>query len=278
LLGKPELTRLLETPTQLKDGRAITYALGLTVEPWRDGVREVSHGGATAGYRTFLARFPEAHTSIAVWCNVAQANAGGLAHRVMDIVLPRPTKGRTAPTPIAAATREAIVGVYRDPRNDDIVSLATAGEYVRVTAPVSDTLRDEGNGRYSTSAGITLSFEPAGAKAKRLRLDVGSEPTRELVAVPPIDTSRIARADFVGRYRSAELDWTIVIHETNGRLAARIDPDDDVEIVPTYVDGFRATTRPMALRFVRNASGKVVAFQAFAGRALHVRFDRLAGR
>ncbi|HEX4932357.1 MAG TPA: serine hydrolase domain-containing protein, partial [Gemmatimonadaceae bacterium] len=39
LLGKPELTRLLETPMRLNDGRPLTYALGLQVTPWRPGVR-----------------------------------------------------------------------------------------------------------------------------------------------------------------------------------------------------------------------------------------------
>jgi CubicO group peptidase (beta-lactamase class C family) len=49
----------------LRSGRRITYALGLEVSSY-DGVSEVSHSGATAGYRTFLARYPDQHVSLAV--------------------------------------------------------------------------------------------------------------------------------------------------------------------------------------------------------------------
>src|SRR3982751_3314563 len=51
-LGAP-LVEAMETTGVLNDGRKITYALGLTVTN-DNGVRKVSHGGATAGYQTML--------------------------------------------------------------------------------------------------------------------------------------------------------------------------------------------------------------------------------
>ena len=52
LLGKPELTRMLETPGKLSDGRALNYALGLASAEARPGVTEISHGGSTAACST----------------------------------------------------------------------------------------------------------------------------------------------------------------------------------------------------------------------------------
>lgn len=79
-LGKPEFTRILETQGKLADGRTLDYALGLSVSEPRPGIRAVSHGGSTAGYRTFLARYPGAgRLSVALLCNAANANAAGLA-------------------------------------------------------------------------------------------------------------------------------------------------------------------------------------------------------
>ena len=51
-LGAP-LVNALETQGVLNDGRKIAYALGLTVAKYK-GMKDVSHGGATAGYQTFL--------------------------------------------------------------------------------------------------------------------------------------------------------------------------------------------------------------------------------
>lgn len=68
----------LETTGALNDGRKITYALGVVVTSER-GIRKVSHGGSTAGYQTFLSRYPDLKLSIAVCSLVAQrkdASAG----------------------------------------------------------------------------------------------------------------------------------------------------------------------------------------------------------
>jgi CubicO group peptidase (beta-lactamase class C family) len=76
-----DVVKQLETPRPLTDGAESNYALGLTVDTYR-GVREVSHGGATAGYRTFLARWPDKGLSVAVFCNAGSADAGGYAHQI----------------------------------------------------------------------------------------------------------------------------------------------------------------------------------------------------
>jgi CubicO group peptidase (beta-lactamase class C family) len=73
----------------LTNGDTIAYASGLFVGDHRD-IPEVSHTGATAGYRAFLARYPEQKLSIAVLCNIGSANPGGLGHAVADVWLPQP--------------------------------------------------------------------------------------------------------------------------------------------------------------------------------------------
>src|SRR5688572_18275490 len=70
----------------LNDGKAITYALGLTVDQYR-GVRRVSHGGAWAGFRAHIVRFPDQALSIFSLCNLASSNPGSLNLRVADLLL-----------------------------------------------------------------------------------------------------------------------------------------------------------------------------------------------
>ena len=84
-LGAP-LVDALETQGVLNDGRKITYALGLTVDKYK-GLKDVSHGGATAGYQTFMARYPDNKVSIAVMCNGTSPGAGGIAAGITDDTL-----------------------------------------------------------------------------------------------------------------------------------------------------------------------------------------------
>ncbi len=51
------------------------------------GLRRVRHGGAWAGYRAELLRYPEARTSVAVLCNLGSTNPSALADAVGAIVM-----------------------------------------------------------------------------------------------------------------------------------------------------------------------------------------------
>ena len=72
-VGGQELADRLQTRGRLNDGFENEYAQGLTVTQYR-GMREISHGGSTAGYQTFLARFPDHRLSVAVLCNTTGTN------------------------------------------------------------------------------------------------------------------------------------------------------------------------------------------------------------
>ena len=47
----------------------------------------MSHSGSTAGYQAFLTRFPDQRLSVAVLCNVSNAQATQYAHAVADLYL-----------------------------------------------------------------------------------------------------------------------------------------------------------------------------------------------
>ena len=93
-MGGP-LVEALETQGVLNDGRKISYALGLVVDTYK-GLRDVSHGGSTAGYQTFLARYPEKKVSVGVLCNGTSPFAGVVAAKLllMKIFGPYPDRQR----------------------------------------------------------------------------------------------------------------------------------------------------------------------------------------
>jgi len=112
-LGAP-LVDALETRGVLNDGRKIAYALGLTVDKYK-GLKDVSHGGATAGYQTFLARYPDHKVSIAVMCNGTSPGAGGIAAGITDEIFgPFPEAPRTEPVRVSEDELKKFVGIWRN--------------------------------------------------------------------------------------------------------------------------------------------------------------------
>jgi CubicO group peptidase (beta-lactamase class C family) len=100
VIGDRALVTTQATAGQFNDGRPLEYALGLFVGDYR-GEPNVFHSGSTAGYRAHLNRFPKAHTSVAVLCNVATGDATRSANLVSDLYL----TGLKPVTPTTPATQ-----------------------------------------------------------------------------------------------------------------------------------------------------------------------------
>ena len=86
IVGDAALVAEQQTKGRFNDGREHAYALGLRVDTLR-GVTNVSHSGSTAGYVTHLNRFPDAHLSVAVLCNVSSGGATNAANEVSLLYL-----------------------------------------------------------------------------------------------------------------------------------------------------------------------------------------------
>jgi hypothetical protein len=175
-VGGPRfLARQLERG-KLNDGTMLTYAFGLEVTAYR-GVPIVEHSGSTGGYRTDITRFPSAHTSVVTMCNVSNADAVTLAHRVADVVL----AGRFAqPVPAAAtrsaaqqagssvsltdAERSALVGRYYSDELSATYDLASVGSALVLHRgrATPDTVRAVDR-QTLRAGGITLHFAAAGS-------------------------------------------------------------------------------------------------------------------
>lgn len=163
-LGGQDLLRTVQTPLPLKDGTSQTYAFGLMVDTWR-GLRRVAHGGALAGFRTSIVRFPDQHFSSIVLCNFAQANPDAYAHRVAEIYLAdrlRPEPPRQMETGNPSATRAA-------PSLTPKQLAAYAGRYASPELDVTWTLAVKDTSLVATGArGAELTFRPVATDSFRI--------------------------------------------------------------------------------------------------------------
>ncbi|HEV8398863.1 MAG TPA: hypothetical protein VGQ18_03385, partial [Gemmatimonadales bacterium] len=220
---------------RLTSGREIEYAKGLFITQYR-GLREISHSGSTAGYSTFLARYPDRdNLTIAVMCNAANAPAGNHVHELVDrLITDFPPPAALDTTRVDSATFARYTGVYRNERTHVALVLGTS---------------DRSRVRALPDGGFIL------ASGARWRVDVAPSgaPVRMRVAQPDGDTvvyayegprpwSPTARdlAAFVGRYRSDEVGATFEVRVERDTLVVSNRPGKTVKLTPTYRDAFSA--------------------------------------
>jgi CubicO group peptidase (beta-lactamase class C family) len=266
-VGGKALADAMQTPGALTSGEKIEYALGLFVGDYH-GKREITHSGATAGYRSSLIRLPDDDLSIAVLCNRGDANAGSLAHKVADVFLP------AAPEPARAAAEETNIdrfaGLYRDPLTDALLPIKVEKNSVRLGFDRSFEITPLGNARYRIRPGNEVQFDDGG-----LLLFTGHKPPARYVRVSQAAPSAAALEDYAGQYSSDEVGNTYRLFVVAGKLTVHVQPGMDIPLVPTYADAFRDESSDL-VHFTRDAQGRIDGFDIAADSSMSEGTGRVA--
>ena len=269
--GGKAMVQALESRMRLTSGVTIAYALGLTNGTWQ-GRREVAHSGSTAGYQTYLTRFPDDGVSIAVWCNATDANPTAAARRIAALLLPA---GRPSATPTAASAADAApwTGRYRNDATDDTFEVGSGANGMTIRMPGGMSVATPaGSMTFRTTNAFTFAFNGTGAeRTARVTDDEGSTSTFRFTETP----SNVPLNDYIGTYRSPELGADYTIRTEGEALVLRYAHLPPERLTPTYRDGFSGSGR--SIRFVRGASGQVTELRIFAGRVRNVKFVRVTG-
>lgn len=277
-VGGVGFVRDLQQKGRLNNGREISYALGLVVSSYQ-GIPEVSHTGATAGYRAFLGRYPDHHLSVAVLCNAGNANPS-MGQRVADIFLAGQTRlaARQAGEPGVALPPEQITekaGVYRNLTTNEPMRLVVREGKLYIDqgpelTPLSRAVFRAPNGNVGT-----FEFGAKGLPAI-LRLAVSSGDTisyllEERWTPPPAELQ-----PYVGEYASSEAEITFrVTLEENGKLMLRGRYGRTLELVPAYRHAFTTSDGPGLVLFRRDGRGRVTTMNFGMGRVRDLQFRRV---
>jgi CubicO group peptidase (beta-lactamase class C family) len=264
-LGAGIAEKMAERPT-LTGGRRITYARGLMVLSW-SGREEVSHSGATAAYRAWLARVPSTGLSVALLCNRSDINPVQIGHRVVDAVLPpasTPPSGRLASEQDLAR----FPGVYVDERTGNVLRVAADKGELRLRGggafqPQAESGRYLGGGMDFTFAGDAVKrVDPAGETVNFARKAEWKAQEPELAAL-------------AGAYSSPEAGGVLVVSVKGGvAVVAPADrPSAPYVLQPLYKDAFQGDGN--LIRLVRDPKGKVTALRFTNGRVYALDFRRV---
>lgn len=248
-----EFLRAMHEPAKLASGSAYPYSLGLQHRVWR-GVKEVHHGGATAGYRTEVAAFPEKNLNLALLCNGANAAATAALHNVAAILLgdalARAESPRSSHT-LTDAERDAFVGLYRDPRAIGARRIvkderSPAGLRVQDGPP----LLALGATTLSTAEGMR--FE---RNAKGVIVTNANGPAQQWDKMEPAAPDAATLKGYEGRYVGDEVRAEFAVKVVDGKLMLIQAPTTNARLNPVSTDLFESPRG--GVTFLRDASGKV---------------------
>jgi CubicO group peptidase (beta-lactamase class C family) len=252
------------------DGRAHGYALGLQVGDYK-GLRQVAHGGSTAGYRAYLSRYPEANVSVALLCNAASVNPGQYANAVADVYLADRARAAAAPAPkhtLTAPETSALIGIYRNTQTGEPLHIVRADNGVRIERGA--VLIAMSPSRLVTASGDVFELGNERGDA-RMTDSYGSVETyaRVTPAKPTVEQLQ----SLAGTYTSddAEVEMTVAVDGDAAILKRR--PDTTIRLTPVYPDAF---TSQLGTVIFRREGTRVSDFSVVQDRVWDMRFTRQA--
>ncbi len=274
-VGSKAMVAAAQVSATLNDGTPTSYGYGLSVLTYR-GLSAIGHGGADAGYRAQVERYPARGIAISVLCNAASAVPNALLRNVADVLL-----GSSVPPTVAAVDtveraispelKQRWVGTYRDTISQSVLRIRLDGATLkladgRTLTPTSDSTVRSGNG--------ALVLKSSGATV----LGVTQLPrsTRDLYfrKEAPFTPDAAALATYAGKYYSEELDVRYELSVKDSTLAVFNRKLDGAAMVPAFRDGFVANFGA-TLQFTRDKAGKVNGFTIADGRVRGVKFERV---
>ncbi len=274
-LGKPGFVARMYTQGRLTSGRQIKYASGVSISTF-NGVPSVTHTGATSGYRAFLGSYGNGSLSIAMLCNVSNANPGKLGNQIASVYLGvnDAEEAQSSPTKGAPSRRQlaALSGLYRD---------TLTGEPLRITVKDGQLLADNNTPLQAVSstefeildAEQRLVFDTNGDDRPRLTRLSGDYEIRQYEPVASVTPTANALQALEGEYYGADAETTLIVALEEGQLVARRRPDSEFALEPVYEDGFDADGLGF-VRFYRNDNSYPAELSIYGSRVYDMRFQR----
>jgi CubicO group peptidase (beta-lactamase class C family) len=277
---------------KLNNGEQLEYAFGLVLGQYK-GLPTVDHGGADAGYRSDMTRFPEQHFSVAVLCNSADTDPSALARQVADVVLakeitasgtpPQEPAAKSTPGTAVVLTAEqmaAFTGLYWNRESDAFVKILVnngklgaymGGDELLVLKPFGESEFHIADKPWGDEVKIHF-VAASGDEPRRLERSDGGGKPRVYKAEQPFSPGGAELAGYAGEYVSEEIDalYRFVLDGEKLTLV-RLKHEPDA-LRPAVRDVF--TGEIGTVRFARDASGHVSGFVLNAGRIQNFHFSK----
>ena len=285
VVGNQDIFNKMSQKAVLNKGDTIEYALGQGINKYK-GLNMISHGGADAGYRTFLGRFPDQKFSVIVFSNDASCDPGTLALKVADIYLKDEVKTENKDDKKETKENKSSINI-------DTLK-AYAGQYelqpgfILTITEENDKLYGQATGqpKFELKAISSTEFSVIGVDAKLtfhrdidndinlLKLHQGG--VFDAPRMKPFDKSSVNLGEYVGQFHSDELstEYTFVIK--NDTLVATHSRLSDIKMTPAKTDVFNGDKWFFGqTEFIRDKNKTVIGCKVSSGRVRNIWFKKV---
>jgi len=215
-------TEQMLTTAVLQNGNSTGYAFGLRVGEYR-GLAMISHGGAFAGYRADIIRFPDQRLSVICLCNRADGNPSNRAQHVADLYLAEYlAKGVEAaaaakpegPVVLSEADLAARLGAYKPHDQETVIRIEKTEKGLAYVSSRTMSLRALSADRFvveGTTMDVVMEFNaPVGQGRSGFRMVFDGSRERFFDPLRQTTTPTAEQvAGFAGSYECPELDNTL---------------------------------------------------------------------
>jgi CubicO group peptidase (beta-lactamase class C family) len=270
-LGAP-LVEALETQGVLNDGRKISYSLGLGVGTYK-GIKQVSHSGGTAGYQTFLARYPDKKLSVGALCNGFPPSSGDVVEGIVDEILgPFPEAPKMPDgVPMTEDQLKKFVGIWKNERSRNANRIVLDKGELKLN---NNPLKPMADGSFALDVSVKMKFtlDKDGKPIKAEILNEDGSITR-LTGQEEWTPTAAELADLAGNWYSDEARATFGFVVEGDKAFIVNHPLFKFGLRPVYKDAFFAQGN--VIWITRDASGKVDKLHVTASRLRDMPFVRV---
>lgn len=287
-VGDSTIFNKMNTPAVLNNGKNFGGALGQFVGEYK-GLKEIQHGGADAGYRSYLTRFPDENFAVVVFSNSAEFSSGRIAHKVVDIYLKNKIESEDNKEEVKEESESEAVPV------DQTVLATYVGDFelqpgfiLTISSEVTQLFVEAtGQQKLALKPISTTEYMVAGVDAKiefipneendiqLLKLHQGGQ-IMEAPRVKEFDHSSVKLSDFSGEFYSEELSTSYHFTVVNDSLIAKHSRLSDFNLKPVKKDMFSGDTWFFGqVDFIRNADGIVTGCKVSSGRVRNLYFEKI---
>lgn len=287
-VGDSAIIKTMNTPAVLNNGKTFGGALGQFVGDYK-GLNEIEHGGADAGYRSYLTRFPDENFAVIVFSNSAEFNSGRMAHKVVDIYQKDKIKTDVSKKEVNEESKSrdltidqnvlaTYVGAFElQPgfiitisENESQLSAVATGQPMVSLKPISATeFKVDG-------VDAKIEFIPnEGQNIKLLKLHQGGQ-IMDAPRVKEFDETAVILSDFSGEFYSEELSTTYNFTVVDNTLVAKHSRLSDFNLNPVKKDMFNGEAWFFGqVEFIRDENNLIKGCKVSNGRVRNLYFEKV---
>ncbi|MEP6947942.1 MAG: serine hydrolase domain-containing protein [Ginsengibacter sp.] len=279
---------LLTLKGKLNSGKELSYASGIVSDTY-NGWRQFSHGGADAGYRTYVTVFPDLKMGFVIFSNLGDFNPGGKVYDIAGLFVRDTSKHKDLEMPKTPDSSKAFL-------KDTITIKKFTGSYISDDGMqlgfrlVNKKLYADAFGRsflllkkdkdtfsLFIDPGVKLSFS-SNASGDTSVFAVVSSDEKHVLKKYIADTSQpdhLLQA-YTGTYYCPELDCKYGISLKDHHLLLTNNKYDDTPLTLVGADHLINDFWWMGhLKIIRNNKNDITGFEVNNGRVMHLKFNKL---